>query len=82
MHPTTLIGDLPVPGFSGVGRPNGSYQMPVDKCFGTGSKSSDALLRIYAVQVNWAAKSVSVTNFHTACLRGFGDRFLELSSDD
>ena len=59
----------PVQGFSGVlAGPNGSYQMLVDNGFGAKSNSSDALLRIYAVQVDWTTKSVSAANFKTGAV--------------
>ncbi|MES2717135.1 MAG: esterase-like activity of phytase family protein [Pseudomonadota bacterium] len=63
----------PVQGFSGVlPGANGSYQMLVDNGFGSKANSADALLRMYAVNVDWAAKSVSAANWATgASLPGF-----------
>lgn len=63
----------PVQGFSGVlADPNGSYQMLVDNGFGAKGNSADALLRMYAVQVNWGAHSVSAAGFgNGAALPGF-----------
>ena len=67
------IGQQPVQGFSGVLQgANGSFQMLVDNGFGSKANSADALLRMYAVQVDWAAKSVSAANFQTgAALPGY-----------
>ena len=50
--------------------PNCSHQTLVDMGFGARANSSDALLRIYVVQLNWAANSVSAANFHSACRSG------------
>ncbi len=63
----------PVQGFSGVLQgANGSFQMLVDNGFGAKGNSADALLRMYAVQVDWAAKSVSAAHFQTgAVLPGY-----------
>jgi len=63
----------PVQGFSGVlAGANGSYQMLVDNGFGSKGNSADALLRMYAVRVDWAAHSVSAADFTTgAALPGF-----------
>lgn len=63
----------PVQGFSGVlAGANGSYQMLVDNGFGAKANSPDALLRMYAVQVDWTAKSVSAADFNSgAALAGF-----------
>ncbi len=63
----------PVQGFSGVLQgANGSYQMLVDNGFGSKGNSPDALLRMYAVQVDWAAHTVSAADFNTgAALGGF-----------
>jgi hypothetical protein len=56
----------PVQGFSGVlAGANGSFQMLVDNGFGAKGNSQDALLRMYAVQVNWAGKTVSAADFQT-----------------
>ena len=63
----------PVQGFSGVLQgANGSFQMLVDNGFGAKGNSADALLRMYAVQVDWAGKSVSAAHFQTgAVLPGY-----------
>ncbi|MDH4391782.1 MAG: esterase-like activity of phytase family protein [Aquabacterium sp.] len=63
----------PVQGFSGVLRgANGSFQMLVDNGFGARGNSPDALLRMVAVQVDWAARSVSAAHFQTgAVLPGY-----------
>ena len=63
----------PVQGFSGVLQgANGSFQMLVDNGFGSKASSPDALLRMYAVQVDWAGKSVSAASFQTgAVLPGY-----------
>lgn len=63
----------PVQGFSGVlAGANGSYQMLVDNGFGAKANSADALLRMYAVQVDWAAKTVAAADFGSgAALPGF-----------
>jgi hypothetical protein len=63
----------PVQGFSGVlAGANGSYQMLVDNGFGSKGNSADALLRMYAVQVDWNAKTVGAADFTTgAALPGF-----------
>ncbi len=59
----------PVQGFSGVlAGANGSFQMLVDNGFGAKGNSADALLRMYAVQVDWAAKSVSAADFQTGAV--------------
>ena len=59
----------PVQGFSGVLQgANGSFQMLVDNGFGAKGNSADALLRMYAVQVDWAAKSVSAAHFQTGAV--------------
>ena len=56
----------PVQGFSGVlAGANGSYRMLVDNGFGAKANSPDALLRMYAVQVNWAGKTVSAADFNS-----------------
>jgi len=56
----------PVQGFSGVlAGANGSFQMLVDNGFGAKANSVDAVLRMYAVQVDWAGKTVSPANFST-----------------
>lgn len=67
------INQQPVQGFSGVLQgANGSYQMLVDNGFGSKASSPDALLRMYAVQVDWAAHTVSAADFNTgATLSGF-----------
>ena len=60
------VNQQPVQGFSGVLQgANGSFQMLVDNGFGAKGNSADALLRMYAVQVDWAAKSVSAADFQT-----------------
>jgi len=63
----------PVQGFSGVlNGPGGSFHMLVDNGFGSKGNSPDALLRMYAVQVNWSAKTVSAADWTTgATLGGF-----------
>ena len=63
----------PVQGFSGVlNGANGSFHMLVDNGFGSKANSPDALLRMYAVQVNWAAKTVGAADWTTgAALGGF-----------
>lgn len=63
----------PVQGFSGVlAGANGSYQMLVDNGFGAKANSADALLRMYAVRVDWSAKTVGAADFTTgAALPGF-----------
>lgn len=59
----------PVQGFSGVLHgANGSFQMLVDNGFGSKANSPDALLRMYAVQVDWAARSVSAAHFQTGAV--------------
>ena len=59
----------PVQGFSGVLQgANGSFQMLVDNGFGAKGNSADALLRMYAVQVDWAARSVSAAHFQTGAV--------------
>ena len=56
----------PVQGFSGVlAGANGSFQMLVDNGFGAKANSPDALLRMVAVQVDWAGKTVSAADFQT-----------------
>ncbi|MDT7833988.1 esterase-like activity of phytase family protein [Aquabacterium sp. OR-4] len=61
----------PVQGFSGVLQgANGSYQMLVDNGFGSKANSADALLRMYAVQVDWAAHTVSAADFNTGAVLG------------
>ena len=67
------LNQQPVQGFSGVLQgANGSVQMLVDNGFGAKSNSADALLRMYAVQVDWAGKSVSAAHFQTgAVLPGY-----------
>ena len=63
----------PVQGFSGVlAGAGGSFQMLVDNGFGAKANSADSLLRMVAVQVDWAAKSVSAASFQTgAVLPGY-----------
>ncbi|MEW6678431.1 MAG: esterase-like activity of phytase family protein [Pseudomonadota bacterium] len=63
----------PVQGFSGVlNGANGSYRMLVDNGFGSKGNSPDALLRMYAVNVDWNAHTVSAADFNTgASLPGF-----------
>ena len=67
------LNQQPVQGFSGVLQgANGSFQMLVDNGFGAKGNSADALLRMYAVQVDWAAKSVSAASFQSgAVLPGY-----------
>ncbi len=67
------IGKQPVQGFSGVLQgANGSFQMLVDNGFGAKGNSADALLRMYAVQVDWAGKSVAAADFQSgAVLPGY-----------
>lgn len=56
----------PVQGFSGVLRgANGSFRMLVDNGFGSKGNSPDHLLRMYAVQVDWANHTVSAADFNT-----------------
>jgi hypothetical protein len=58
-----------VQGFSGVLQgANGSFQMLVDNGFGSKANSADNLLRMYAVQVDWAARSVSAADFQTGAV--------------
>lgn len=68
------VGLQPVQGFSGVLRgANGSFQMLVDNGFGNKANSPDALLRMYAVQVDWAGKSVSAADWTSGAVQaGFG----------
>jgi hypothetical protein len=68
-----FINQQPVQGFSGVlAGAGGSYRMLVDNGFGAKANSVDTLLRLYAVQVDWAGHSVSAANFSTgAALPGF-----------
>lgn len=63
----------PVQGFSGVLQgPAGSFHMLVDNGFGSKANSPDALLRMYAVQVDWAAKTVAAADWSTgSALSGF-----------
>lgn len=63
----------PVQGFSGVlNGAQGSLQLLVDNGFGSKGNSPDALLRMYAVQVDWNSKSVSAADWNTgATLGGF-----------
>ena len=61
----------PVQGFSGVlNGANGSFHMLVDNGFGSKANSPDALLRMYAVQVDWNAKSVSAADWTTGATLG------------
>jgi hypothetical protein len=68
-----FINQQPVQGFSGVlAGANGSYRMLVDNGFGSKANSPDALLRMYAVQVDWAAHTVGAADFNSgAALPGF-----------
>ena len=59
----------PVQGFSGVlAGANGSLQMLVDNGFGNKGNSPDALLRMYAVQVDWSARAVRAADFQTGAV--------------
>jgi hypothetical protein len=61
----------PVQGFSGVlNGANGSFHMLVDNGFGSKANSPDALLRMYAVQVNWNARTVSAADWATGTSLG------------
>jgi len=63
------LNQQPVQGFSGVLQgTNGSFQMLVDNGFGAKGNSADTLLRMYAVQVDWAAKSVSAAHFQSGAV--------------
>jgi hypothetical protein len=65
------IGLQPVQGFSGVlAGAAGSWQMLVDNGFGSKANSADALLRMYAVQVDWAAHTVGAADFSTGTALG------------
>jgi len=60
------LNQQPVQGFSGVlAGPNGSYRMLVDNGFGAKANSVDTLLRMYAVNVDWNAHTVSAASFTT-----------------
>lgn len=63
------LNQQPVQGFSGVLQgANGSFQMLVDNGFGAKGNSADALLRMYAVQVDWSARSVRAADFQTGAV--------------
>jgi hypothetical protein len=63
------LNQQPVQGFSGVlAGANGSFQMLVDNGFGAKGNSADALLRMYAVQVDWSAKAVRAADFQTGAV--------------
>jgi len=67
------VNQQPVQGFSGIlNGANGSYQMLVDNGFGSKGNSPDAVLRMYAVNVDWNAHTVGAADFNTgASLPGF-----------
>jgi hypothetical protein len=67
------LNQQPVQGFSGVlNGANGSFHMLVDNGFGSKANSPDSLLRMYAVQVDWNAKTVSAADWQSgAPLGGF-----------
>jgi hypothetical protein len=73
----------PAQGFSGVlAGPNGSYQMLVDNGFGAKANSADALLRMYAVQVNWGAHTVSAAGFGTGAAQPGFDAASRITLND
>lgn len=60
----------PVQGFSGILQgPGGSLQMLVDNGFGSKANSADALLRMYAVNVDWQNHSVRAANFQNGAVQ-------------
>jgi hypothetical protein len=65
------LNQQPVQGFSGVlNGANGSFHMLVDNGFGSKANSPDALLRMYAVQVNWNTKTVSAADWQSGASSG------------